>query len=258
MSVQDVVKQRILFNDKIGEDGKYHLYTLSSSKSKEEVYEERRKSMWQSYAWGVWCTARARESLQAGFDIVGTDNILYCDTDSIKYLGKADFSKYNEEQTKLCLKSGLYATDKQGVTHYAGCYEFDAFYSRFVSLGAKKYAYEDEHWQHYDDLSTRIHLTVSGVSKRVGARELALHGGLEAFKEGFIFENSGKTESKYNDESKPLVTKVDGNLVTITRNVVIRDVSYTLQYSDDYASCIEQSSNMLNRIHQFWYNLQLQ
>ena len=62
----------------------------------------------------------------------------------------------------------------------------------------------------------------------------------------------------YNDEKQPFITRIDGHLVTITRNVVIRDTTYTLGTTDDYAELLNVSSNMLNKVHRFWRNLQLQ
>ena len=242
MTVQDLVKRRILFAD--------GSYNLDMEKTDKELYERVRKSMYISYAWGVFCTAAARTSLQDGIKLVGKDNCVYVDTDSVKFRGNADFTKYNDERIAECLKSGIYADDPNGVTHYAGVYEYDGFMPRFRSWGAKKYAYEDE--------KGKLHITVSGVSKKQGAEELAAHGGLEAFEPGFVFQNSGKTESKYNDDKKITLTRIDGQLVQIGRNVVIRDVPYTLSLADDYTACLEVSSNMLNKVLKFYKNCQLQ
>lgn len=246
MSVQDVVKQNILLNDTGDERG---LYIIDDRKSREEIYNSRRNSVFSQFCYGCWTTCRARESLQWAINACG-DRLVYCDTDSVKYVGETDFFAYNAEQIAASIKSGLYATDPQGVTHYGGVYEFDGFAKRFVTLGAKKYAYEDE--------NGKLHITVSGVSKKQGSIELAEHGGLEAFQPGFIFQNSGKTECVYNDEKRPVVTKIDGNMVVITRNVVIRETTYTLGVTDDYADLLNVSSNMLNKVHRFWMNLQLQ
>ena len=240
MSVQDVVKENILFSD--GQ------YLIDESRSREDIYNGRKKGIFTQYAYGVWTTAHARMSLQAGIDLCG-DNLVYVDTDSCKYLGEVDFSKYNADRIAECKQSGSYATDPKGVTHYMGVYEYDGKADRFVTLGAKKYAYED---------SKGLHITVSGVSKKAGAIELAEHGWLEAFQPGFVFEKAGKTESVYNDEKQPFITRIDGHLVTITRNVVIRDTTYTLGTTDDYAELLNVSSNMLNKVHRFWRNLQLQ
>ena len=236
-----MVKENILFAD--GQ------YLVDESRSREDIYNARKKSIFSRYCYGVYCTSHARFSLEWAIRQCG-DNLVYCDTDSVKFLGEVDFSKYNSDRIAECMQSGAYATDPQGVTHYMGVYELDGEpASRFCTLGAKKYAYED---------SKGLHITVSGVSKKAGAIELAEHGGLEAFQPGFVFEKAGKTESVYNDEKQPFITRIDGHLVTITRNVVIRDTTYTLGTTDDYAELLNVSSNMLNKVHKFWRNLQLQ
>ena len=186
--------------------------------------------------------------MQAGIDLCD-DRIVYVDTDSCKFLGEADFSAYNADRIKECLQSGIYATDPAGVTHYAGVFEREPSMRRFCTLGAKKYAYEDENGE--------LHITVSGVSKKEGAEELKKHGGLKAFRPGFVFENSGKTESVYNDRRIPTITNIDGHVVVITRNVVLRDVSYTLGLTDDYTLLLNASANSLNKAQQIWRNLQL-
>lgn len=241
MSVQDVVKENILFAD--GQ------YLIDESRTREDIYNGRKKSIFTQYSYGVWTTAHARASLQAGIDLCG-DNLVYVDTDSCKYLGDVDFSKYNADRIAECKQSGAYATDPKGIPHYMGVYEDDGKYKRFITLGAKKYAYEDAKGE--------VHITVSGVGKKSGAAELKANGGLEAFQPGFVFHDSGKTESVYNDEKRPYITRIDGHLITITRNVVIRDTTYTLSTTDDYTELLNVSSNMLNKVHKFWMNCQLQ
>ena len=242
MSVQDPVKERILFDD-LG-------YTTETKKTPQEIYEAKAGVAFTQYAYGVWTTAHAREALQAGLDLCG-DNLVYCDTDSCKFLGEADFSAYNKDRIAECLKSGLYANDPKGVTHYGGVYEFDGKARRFITLGAKKYAYED--------MDGNLHITVSGVSKKQGAKELAAKGGLEAFKPGFIFTQSGKTESVYNDQKTPILAEGGGGeLLSLSRNVVIRETTYTLSVTGDYEELLNVSANMLNKVHKHWLNCQLQ
>lgn len=238
MSVQDPVKARILFSD-LG-------YITDESQSLEDLHAKKANVAYTEYQYGIWTTCHAREALQYGIDLCG-DNLVYCDTDSCKFLGDIDFSAYNRDRIAECMESGSHATDKHGVEHYMGVYEDDGQYDRFITLGAKKYAYED---------SKGVHITVSGVSKKLGAEELTKAGGLEAFKPGFVFQNSGKTESLYNDENGKIVN-VDGHLLKLTRNVVIRDVPYTLQLSGDYSELIETSANLLNKVHLFWRNCRL-
>lgn len=97
MTAQDPVKESILYEDEE--------FIIDTSKSKKELLEDFMKRAFIPYTWGVWCTAWARYELERGMRIVmdqgGT--FIYCDTDSIKYLGDVDFSTYNNEK-KSCRK----------------------------------------------------------------------------------------------------------------------------------------------------------
>lgn len=234
MSVQSPVKRSILFNDTGDEQG---LYVEDCSLSDEEMLAKSKKKAFTCYQFGVWTTAHARDSLERGLDICG-DSLIYCDTDSCKFIGEKDFSGYNREVQQLATSRGLVATDIKGVTHYGGVYEFDGLYQSFISQGAKKYAYLED---------GVLHITVSGVGKKKGAAALEAAGGLDAFREGFVFHNCGKTESVYNDLPMGEV-EYKGHRVNISRNVYIREQDYTLSRADEYSMIINLSKQDLEKI----------
>ena len=205
------------------------------------------KAPYTLYQYGVWTTAHARAALQAGIDICG-DGLVYVDTDSCKFLGDADFTAYNSDRESAAREHGATATDKAGNVHYMGVYEDDGCYKRFITLGAKKYAFENE--------KGKLGITVAGVPKKTGAAELLKHGGLEAFKPGFIFQETGKLESVYNDGRIGRVI-VDGRMLDITRNVVLRETTYKLDITTDYADLLDLSSKCLKELQRFWRNSQL-
>lgn len=180
-----------------------------------------------NYAWGVWTTAWARYRLEQGIRIAGAQDFLYCDTDSVKYIDHGqEWSEINEQAKADSIKSGAWALDSKQEPHYMGVYEPDAEYSRFITLGAKRYAYDDENWN--------LHITISGVSKSA-ASEL---GRLENFKEGFTFQHPGKTEADYVDfpESDQLV--IDDKLIEITSYVIIKETTYNLSLSTSYRNLL--------------------
>ena len=108
-----------------------------------------------------------------------------------------------------------------------GVYEQEETARQFRTWGAKKYAYYDR--------GGALHLTCAGVGKKTGAKELEQAGGLEAFKEGFVFVAAGGTESVYNDAPEIDHYYVDGyKYVPITSNVVIRPSTYTVGLSAEY------------------------
>ena len=218
MMVQAPVKQSIDFLD--GNE------FIERKDDEIELLNKSNNKAFLAYQWGVWCTAWARYRLRELIWLVG-DNFVYCDTDSVKYLNDVDFSKYNKERIKDSKKMGAYAKDAKGKVHYMGVFEDEKPYKYFVTLGAKKYAYK------YKKIG-RIYVVVSGVTKKYAGAELRAHGGLEAFKPGFIFSKAGGTEAVYNDQTEPIKYMVDGKEIEITSNIVIRDSTYTLGITGEY------------------------
>ena len=166
------------------------------------------------------------------------NKFVYADTDSVKFIDSGDvatkFEEYNAKRIADSKKNNAFATDKYGNTQYMGIYEKDAEYDEFVTLGAKKYAYSK---------NGKIELTVAGVNKKKGGKELEEHGGLEAFKEGFIFRKAGGTESIYNDETDRIY-KIGGHDLRVTSNVYIKDSTYTLGLTAEYFNLVYQSKQL--------------
>ena len=197
-----------------------------------ELLAKSNRKAFQSYAWGVWVTAQARKRLHDGIRLVG-DGFIYCDTDSVKYFGSVDWSSYNEERKRDSLDNGAYADDRDGVRHYMGVYEKDGEYAAFKTLGAKKYCYIDN--------AGDLHLTVAGVNKKKGAAELVRSGGIEAFREGFVFYDGGGTESVYNDLPEPITIQREGKEIIVSSNVVIRPSTYTLSMTPTYSEIVNDA-----------------
>lgn len=180
------------------------------------------------YQWGVWTTARARERLQIMIDAVHenkTSEFVYCDTDSVKYIGSYDIEKINAGLRDIAVKNGAYADDIKGVRHYMGVYEDEGRYKQFETLGAKSYVYRDDNEQ--------LHITIAGVPKSKGAEELEKMGGFDAYKIGTIFHD-GITETVYHDERCYSVTEYDGHEIEITSDIVIKDSFHQIGWSKDY------------------------
>ena len=231
MCAQDPVKQSTIFDN-----GDWR----TAENPVEELLKASNAKAFLCYQWGVWVTAWARYRLQEGIKLAG-DNFVYCDTDSVKYLGEIDWTAYNKEREKDSKKSGAYATDPNGETHYMGVYEDDGFYPEFKTLGAKKYAYTKKP-------GGNTYVTIAGVTKKKGGKELDKYGGLKAFSPGFVFTEAGGTESIYNDHPEIGVIERDGHKILITPNVVIKDSTYTLGITAEYESLLKNSKLPLD----FW------
>ena len=224
MCAQDPVKQSILF---IENDFK------EQNEEEAKLLLEHNKKAFLAYQWGVWVTAWARYRLEEGIilahgDIENPDSpqFVYCDTDSVKYLGDIDLTVFNRQRITDSKRSGAYATDPAGITHYMGVYEKEHDMCEFRTMGAKKYVYRETP----DD---KLICTIAGVSKSLGGKELESHGGITAFHEGFTFEEAGGLEAVYNDDINEVID-VDGHILKITSNVVLRPSTYTLGLSADY------------------------
>ncbi len=128
------------------------------------------KNRFLFFAWGVWVTAYARRNLYTAILECGVDYI-YSDTDSVKILNhekhKDYFNNYNKmivEKLEKALKHhGIHDTIKpktiKGVEKPLGVWDFEGVYTRFKTLGAKRYMVEKDN---------DIEITIAGLSKNKG------------------------------------------------------------------------------------------
>lgn len=221
MTAQDPVKQSIKYRD-----GEFILDIQDIDK----LLKASNKKAFLSYAWGVWVTAWARYRLQEVIDIAG-HNFIYCDTDSVKYIGDIDIAAYNRQRVRDSRKNKAYARDQKGIIHYMGVFENEIdnekkAYDRFKTMGAKKYVYE---------VNGKLHITIAGVSKKIGAEEL---GTIENFNEGFTFYAAGGTESIFNDNVDFIIER-EGHTLRITDNIVIEPSTYTLGLTAEYKAILD-------------------
>ena len=126
----------------MAEDRDFH---FDEHTTEAELFARCKKSYWLPYQFGIWTTANARFELYRCARLAshgqerGFHDLVYCDTDSVKYIGDVDFSEYNKEKIRLSTESGAYAVDAKGKTHYMGALERDGFYVDFKSAGPKEF-----------------------------------------------------------------------------------------------------------------------
>ena len=118
-----------------------------------QKYYNNRKTV-LPYAWGVFVTAWARNKLCNIASKIGND-VLYMDTDSIKFVNKnGQWDGLFEQDNKLIHRENLTAAerlripfekfapvDKHGIQHEIGLWDFEYEYKSFKCLGAKRYCY---------------------------------------------------------------------------------------------------------------------
>ena len=225
MSATDPIHQEIKYN---GGD-----YTRSGydTMSAEEI-EKALKGAAFPYQWGVYTTAYARQQLQNAIKLCG-DRIIYCDTDSVKTLGDVPIHLLNDNLRKRAEMVGAFADDMNGERHYIGVFESDGHYQKFITQGAKRYAYIDDRG--------KMGVTVAGVSKAVNeetGKTFAVEElkDLKRFKPGMKWVKAGGTQAVYNDaDDFDYTDQETGNVVHISKNVSIIPSTYIMTHSRDYA-----------------------
>lgn len=235
MMAQDPVKQSIEF---INDD------FIERDDDPTELLDKSNRKAFLAYQWGVWVTAWARYRLEEGIRLAG-DGFIYCDTDSVKYVGEIDWDAYNKDRIKDSERTGAYATDPTGQVQYMGIYELETAdlpgqaYCEFATLGAKKYCYRETP-------DSELKVTIAGVTKKKGGKELEKHGGIEAFAPNFVFVEAGGMDAIYNDDPEVKTYQAEGRTLEITSNVVLKEGVYTLGITAEYEKLLEISTKILD------------
>lgn len=220
MIVTDIIRQENLFNNQ---------WEKGENSTLEEYYSKRNNFL--TYQWGLFVTAICRTNLQKAIDKIGLDCV-YIDTDSIKYCGSHDevFEHINQEMIDWCIQNDIINYVEVGNHKYfLGLFDKEKGYDEFVTLGAKKYAFNQ---------NGKIGITVAGLNKKSGAKELELKGGLSNFKIGTEFFDSGRKTVYYNDDKKHFLI-VQGCKIENASNIALVDTTYTLGMTDVMLSILK-------------------
>lgn len=145
----------------------------------------KKKDRFLFYPWGVFITAYCRRDIwQYGIMKAGKD-YAYCDTDSVKFLG--EHPGFEKEYNRIILKKILKACrhhgidisrvapkTKDGIIKPLGVFEFDGHYSKFKTLGAKRYMmlYSDDKRNKAKERG-ELKITVAGLNKKKGAEYIS-------------------------------------------------------------------------------------
>ena len=164
--------------DEFTYDGEWETTELTEDMKREKIYQyNNSKNRFLFYPWGIYITAYARRNLFTAILATG-DDYIYSDTDSVKIANgdthKEYFSIYNNEiVNKLktaceCHKLPYSLCEPRtikGVTKILGVWDYEGRYSRFKTLGAKRYMIECKGALTVNGVEYNHSLTVSGVNK---------------------------------------------------------------------------------------------
>lgn len=101
-------------------------------KKVDKPYKKSKKHLRRNFIYGVYITAYARKSLLDGIINNCEGNFVYCDTDSIKFIGKNEFIDNTPELIEYKNNKSIYGLGK---------FEYEGTYDEFITFGAKKYCY---------------------------------------------------------------------------------------------------------------------
>lgn len=206
--------------------------------TKEKKYKQTDKHIKRNFLYGIYITAYARKNLITAILKNCPYTFVYCDTDSIKFVGVDKFIDTNKVLPPQF--SSIKSLSK------LGRFDKDGDYYQFVTYGAKKYAYTE---QAYGE----IYLTVAGLPHyKAGDMQIEYHGtitdrleNISDFKPDLIFRNC-KHGHKYitteytldvNDDwevnnvqriSEPTLDYLKEHKIDTRGGVVIYDVDYAL------------------------------
>lgn len=166
------------------------------------------------FLWGLWTSSLTRLTLYELQKAVGWENLIYWDTDSVKYQGekKMEVDVLNERIKKQCINRKA-VVQKPGQAVYIGIAEDehpdDQYgYKEFVFLHAKCYA---------DRLASgEAEITISGVQKDKGKK--SMKNDLANMHDGFFIADAGGIALTYWD--KPIQARTCWSRPTQTASFV--------------------------------------
>lgn len=251
MAVTDIVRDECIYTD--------HWLT---SEEKEPVDMEKAISQYNNnssrflfYPWGVWVTAYARRNLFSGIVAFGNDYV-YSDTDSIKAINHEKHMDYIDKYNDM-IRTQLYrAMDNHKIPHNAiepetikgvkkclGVWDYEGEYTRFKTLGAKRYMIEKD---------GEINITVSGLNKKICVPYLLQKWGkdvFEHFNDNLYIppEYTGKNTHTYiDDERTGTVIDYLGNPANYKElsGVHLMKADYSLSISREYSDYLRQINDV--------------
>lgn len=206
-------------------------------------------SSFMSYQLGCWTTALARNELLFFVELIGYENFLYADTDSIFYISTPEIEKkieaYNKKFRNQDDKNDWFITLSDGKKVYYNQFDDegeDIYEFRF--LHSKCYAYR--YIPHNTKSKLILKTTIAGVREygRNDNNRVKELGNINNLTAGMVFKDCGGTMIKYNgkgDNTKKRIENINGHLTEVSQHAIIVNSEKQLN------SCVEN-----REVSTFW------
>lgn len=214
MTATDIVRPEFEMNE-IGEVVATEDEEKSISDYLDSYYNSRNSFL--PYQFGVWTTAYARYELIKLVEIIGYENYIYSDTDSLFYFSSPEIEKrideYNKKEYENAIKIGAYIEYDNNIVTYSAFEDEDEDITAFKFLHSKCYAYI---------CKNELKCTIAGVSAygRNGNTRVNELADINNLKSGYIFKDCGGTITKYVDEL-PSIQIINGHTLEVSSSAII-------------------------------------
>lgn len=81
-------------------------------------------------------------------------------------------------------------------------------------------------------------LQFQAYKRKRGGAEIDAHGGITAFRDGFIFRDAGRLETVYSDNPVTKRIRIENHDIEITSNVTLRPTTYNMCLTDEYKNLL--------------------
>lgn len=197
------------------------------------------RNNFMNYELGLWTTSGARDELMNFVELIGYENFLYADTDSIFYLSTPEIEKRIEDTNKSFRtvndKEGYFIEVNGKKTYYNQFEDEKEDIIKFRFLHAKCYAFVTSDGQ--------LHATIAGVQHygRNGNTRVKELGSIENLDAGTVFHDCGGTITKYPPKGYDVLPKLidkNGHLTEVGSFAIIEETTKELHPAEIKAEYI--------------------
>ena len=229
MSATDPVRQMFIDSQITGEWEHPKLTEEEIKIALEEYYDG--KNNFMAYQLGVWTTALARNELLEFVELIGYENFIYADTDSIFYFSTPEIEERIEARNAYfrdqCDKTHCFIEVEDKRIYYNQFELEDEVITEFKFLHSKCYAYIVLK----EDGTEEMIVVIAGVAKhgRNGNTRVNELGSLDELKDGKVFVDCGGTQTKYSKHWVAETMVINGHVTEVGGAAVIFNSKKTLK-----------------------------